>query len=320
MKQTEARPLLPTQSLQETRNADSFFGIPRRIQGLLLVALSGFTFSLLSAVVKYTSYSMPSMETAFWRSAVACLLNLVAMQAYGVSTRVERQFWAPLAIRCVGGCCGVVFGFYAMQQLVLADASVLLLTSSVMTFFLGVLVLNERVDAINLGSAFFSFIGVICVCRPPIIFGSASDDHPPLLGVLSAFLAAAGEASGYVSMRRLQELHFTVTIHNFLVMCTVVSSLWLAATRNTIVLDLSVSLWCAVLALGVLGFLGQLFLTRGYQLENAGPASIMRYLDIVFVFIWDTVFLHETISAWSVVGAVIICTSAIVLVLHRLHQ
>ncbi|TMW63591.1 hypothetical protein Poli38472_002532 [Pythium oligandrum] len=292
MTHSEARPLL---SLQEPHHESSWFGIPRRIQGMLLVALSVFTFSILSALVKYTTYSMPSMETVFWRSSVACLLNLVAMQVYGISLKVEREFWVPLATRCIGGCCGLVFGFYAMQQMVLADASVLWLTSSVMTFFLGAVFLNERVDAINLGSAFLSFIGVICVCRPTFIFGSSTDAQPPLLGVLSAFMAAAGEATAFTSMRRLKELHFMVTIHYFLVTGTVVSSLWLISKPSTIVIYMSVSLWLAVLGIGVCGFIGQLFLTRGFQLEKAGTASVMRYLDVVFIFIWDTVFLHETI-------------------------
>ncbi|TMW63590.1 hypothetical protein Poli38472_002531 [Pythium oligandrum] len=320
MKQTEAQLLLPTKSLQEVPSEGAWLGIPRRVQGLFLVAMSVFTFSLLSALVKYASYSMPSMEIVFWRSAVAGLLNLVTLRAYGISLKVERRFWVPLTTRCLGGCWSLVFGFYAMQQMVLADASVLLLTSSVMTFILGALFLNERIDAINIGSAFFSFVGVVCVCRPTFIFGSSNDGHPPVVGVISALLAAVGTATAFTSMRRLQELHFMVTIHYFLVTGTLISSIWLIIMHNTIVIDMSVSLSLAVLGIGVFGFVGQLFLTRGFQLEKAGTASVMRYLDVVFVFIWDTVFLHETISAWSIIGAVIICTSAIVIVLHRLQQ
>lgn len=77
--------------------------------------------------------------------------------------------------------------------------------------------------------------------------------------------------------------------------------------------------WLAVLGTGFLGFVGQLFLTRGFQLENAGTASVMRYLDVVFVFIWDATLLHERVSEWSVVGALIICGAAIGITVRKMR-
>jgi len=64
-------------SLSQRLHALGTTHIPPRMQGVLLVAASAFTFSLLSALIKYASYSMPSMETVFWRSLVAWVLNLV---------------------------------------------------------------------------------------------------------------------------------------------------------------------------------------------------------------------------------------------------
>jgi len=58
------------------------------------------------------------------------------MRVYKVDLYVAREFWPALATRCLVGSCAMSLGFYAMQQMVLADASVLLFTSPVMTFFL----------------------------------------------------------------------------------------------------------------------------------------------------------------------------------------
>lgn len=71
---------------------------------------------------------------------------------------------------------------------------------------------------------------------------------------------------------------------------------------------------------GIFTFTGQMLLTKGFQLEKAGIASVMRYLDIVCVFIWDDLLLGEVISYWSVVGAAIICTGAVVIALRKAHQ
>lgn len=58
------------------------------------------------------------------------------MRVSGVSLKVEQPHRFALATRCLIGYSGMSLGFYAMQQMVLADASVLIFTSPVMTFFL----------------------------------------------------------------------------------------------------------------------------------------------------------------------------------------
>lgn len=70
-------------------------------------------------------------------------------------------------------------------------------------------------------------------------------------------------------------------------------------------------------ASGVFAFVGQLFLTLGFQQSKAGIASVMRYLDVVFVLIWDIAFLGEDVSLYSVFGGAIILAGASMIVLRR---
>ncbi|DBA00910.1 TPA: LOW QUALITY PROTEIN: hypothetical protein N0F65_006110, partial [Lagenidium giganteum] len=300
-----------------------------RVKGMILVAMSAFTFSLLSTLIKFESRSMSSMETVFWRSSVALVLNLMAVRAAGVSLHVPKKHRMALLSRCAFGSCSMSMSFYAMQQMVLADASVLIFTSPIITFFLvrstqpcavdnfiqphsfslGAAVLGERIDPASLGCALFSFVGVICVVRPTFLFGEddlIAGSNASAFAVACALLGAATQAVVYVSMRHLKQLHFMVVIHYFLTAATLLSALSLAIVQREFVIPLSLGFWLAMLGTGFLGFVGQLCLTRGFQLENAGPASVMRYLDIVFVFIWDTVLLRERINVWSVAGAIII--------------
>ncbi|KAF1331252.1 Drug/metabolite transporter, partial [Globisporangium splendens] len=238
-----------------------------QLKGMILVAASAFTFSLLSTLIKYASQSMPSMETVFWRSFVAWLLNLIAVQ--------------------------------------------------------GAIVLKEKIDLVNMGYALFSFAGVICVARPSFIFGS---DHATaatdgsVFAIMCALLGAAAQAVAYVSMRRLQQVNYLVVINYFLLTSSVMSALSLLLVQRKFVIEMSLDVWLAVLGTGFLGFVGQLFLTRGFQLESAGTASVMRYLDVVFVFIWDITLLHERINEWSAVGAVIICGSAIAIAIRKMRS
>lgn len=56
-------------------------------------------------------------------------------------------------------------------------------------------------------------------------------------------------------------------------------------------------------------FLGggaQICINRGLQLEMAGPATSMRFLDIVLSYIWQVWFIGEATDAFSVVGAILV--------------
>lgn len=71
-----------------------------------------------------------------------------------------------------------------------------------------------------------------------------------------------------------------------------------------------------------MGFIGQLLMNRGLQIEKAGPAALMRNLDIVLAFIYQITILHITPTPWSIAGAVLIltCTSIVGIAKARKSQ
>ena len=59
------------------------------------------------------------------------------------------------------------------------------------------------------------------------------------------------------------------------------------------------------------GYVGQVFMSMGLVMEKAGPAVMMRYLDIVCAFIWQATLEHQPIRNWSIVGAVLVTACAL---------
>ena len=57
--------------------------------------------------------------------------------------------------------------------------------------------------------------------------------------------------------------------------------------------------------------------TLGFALEKAGPAAVMRYIDVLFAFIWSATFLKENINPWSVFGGAIIMISAVIITWNK---
>jgi drug/metabolite transporter (DMT)-like permease len=95
-------------------------------------------------------------------------------------------------------------------------------------------VLSERIDAVSLGLALVSFVGVVFVSRPTILFGRSPDETKTssTLAIACALLSAVARSVVYVSVRQLQQLHFMVVIHYYLLTTTVISALWLLLVDN----------------------------------------------------------------------------------------
>ncbi|KAE9197464.1 hypothetical protein PF002_g22743 [Phytophthora fragariae] len=179
--------------------------------------------------------------------------------------------------------------------------------------------LHERIDPVSLLSAIFAFSGLVFVVRPSFLFASEST-VASWDAVGAALLGALGQVFVFITVRRLQGVHALVIVHYFILSSAVVALGWVLTVQKTFVVPSGFAEWRAIVGCGLFTFLGQMFLTRGFQLEKAGIASVMRYFDVVFVFIWDSALLKERINHWSIVGAAMIVSSAVVIAVRKMKQ
>ncbi|KAE9299281.1 hypothetical protein PR003_g23043 [Phytophthora rubi] len=309
-------PLLPRADL-----VNKLSTVSRRhsLLGLASVAASALCFSIMTTLIKYQTFSMTSMEAIFWRSTGAFVFNLVTLLSVRKSLYVPPDKRKMLALRCLAGFSSIAFAFYAISQMVLADASAIVFISPVLTFFAGACFLHERIDPVSLLSAIFAFSGLVFVVRPSFLFASEST-VASWDAVGAALLGALGQVFVFITVRKLQGVHALVIVHYFMLSSAVVALGWVLTVQKTFVVPSGFAEWRAIVGCGLFTFLGQMFLTRGFQLEKAGIASVMRYFDVVFVFIWDSALLKERINHWSIVGAAMIVSSAVVIAVRKMKQ
>ncbi|UIZ27231.1 hypothetical protein KXD40_005454 [Peronospora effusa] len=314
---SEHHRLLPTTSLNVKPEYQ-----PHALLGMACVALSSVCFSLMSTMIKLNTYTMTSIEAIFWRSIVAMALNYVSIWYSGKTLYVAPKDRMMLFYRCLAGFLSISFAFYALSQMVLADSSVIVFTSPVFTFFLGACLLHEHIDTPSFACSLLSFGGLICVVRPIFIFGynhATAQTDGSWIAVGSALLGAIGQAFVFITVRKLKGIHFMVIVHYFMLFSMTGSLVYMLVVQRVFVVPSTLGIWLSVVGSGAFTFIGQLLLTKGFQLEKAGIASVMRYLDVVCVFIWDYLLLGEKINYWSVVGAAIICACAVVIALRKAH-
>ncbi|ETP13906.1 hypothetical protein F441_11057 [Phytophthora nicotianae CJ01A1] len=288
-----------------------------RTLALGYIAFAAFNLSLMRVCVKYASRHVTSHETVLWRSVVAWLLNLVLVYRRNVKLMVAPKHRNMLFWRCFFGTFGISIQFYAMAQMVLTDAVVLIFTSPIVTFILGALVLGEAIERLDFISCLASYVGVTFVTRPAFLFGTDETKEIPPLAIICALGGSIMQASSYITMRQLKKLNYAVINYYFLLfgLLYALATLWYFDVGFSLPTDSS--LVVALFGSGFFAFVGQVFLTMGFQQSSAGIASVMRYLDVVFVLFWDIALLGEHVSTYSVIGAAIIITSASLIILPK---
>ncbi|KUF71071.1 Drug/Metabolite Transporter (DMT) Superfamily [Phytophthora nicotianae] len=268
----------------------------KRAKGLGFIVFAGLNFSIASICIKYASHRATSHETVFWRMTIALVLNYVWARYKKRKLVVEPKYRGLLLFRCIVGTIGVNIQFYAMSKMVLTDATVIILTSPIFTFFLGAAFLGEKINQIDLLAGITSFLGVMFVTRPAFLFpaNNVTKEVPPL-AVYCAIGGSVTSAVVYILLRRLSKVDTLVAIHYFFVFGTITSIMTLL-------------------------ILGVVFMTKGFQLEQAGIASVMRYFDVVFVVAMDVLILGENVNVLSLLGAGIIMVGVSMIVLRRARE
>lgn len=270
------------------------------------MAAGALFFSVMSALVKEAGERLPTMEVVLARSLAVLALSAWALRGRrGGMWGTERKI---LVLRGVLGFIALSCFYYGVIHLPLADATVIQYTNPVFTGLMAVPLLGEGLRMTEVLLTLSSLAGVVLVARPSALFGGAASGLDPV-AVLFALAGAVFSAAAYVTVRRLKREDPLVVVFWFALVSVVGAA---PALGFGFVVPRGWD-WGVLVALGVTTHLGQLFLTRGLQLERAGRATAVGYLQIVFAAAWGAAFFAEVPDAWSVAGAVVIVASTLLL-------
>jgi len=146
-----------------------------------------------------------------------------------------------------------------------------------------------------------------------------ADNSAKGLAICMAILSALAAAVTYCVIRKIGHgIDGLVCVNYFAFISTIVALI--GGAFQQIPLPNHPEVWGAVIGMGVAGFLGQYMLTVGFQLEKPGPASVIRYCDVIFVFIWDAAFFDTTPGWNNYVGALLVIAAAVGIVMNKTRK
>jgi drug/metabolite transporter (DMT)-like permease len=151
--------------------------------------------------------------------------------------------------------------------------------------------------------------GVLLITRPAFLFGGAASGIDPWHALI-ALGGAMFSGSAYATIRQMPKERPEVVVL-YLPLMSVPMSLPFIATNWHMPTRAE---WLLLIGIGVATQLAQTSMTRGLQVEKTARATMVGYVQIIFAGAWGALLFGESITAWTIVGALIVLAGMLSLV------
>ena len=278
-----------------------------RYKGIIYIILSAFCFAFMNMFVRLAG-DLPSVQKSFFRNFVAAGFAFVILLKDRVPFRCKRENLIYLLLRAGFGTMGIFCNFYAIDHLVLADASMLNKMSPFFAVLFSFLVLKEKVTAPQALIVAGAFAGSMFVVKPTF---ANMDLIPSIIGLLGGICAGAA----YTMVRKLGENgekgSFIVFFFS-LFSCTVTLP-WLIFDYH----PMTAAQLAALLMAGFSAAGGQFSITAAYTCAPAREISVYDYSQIIFAALLGFAVFGQIPDVLSWLGYGIICTMAVIMFLYN---
>jgi len=272
-------------------------------KAVLYMILSAIGFSFMGVMVRYSG-DIPVFEKVFFRNFVSLIIAFLIIKNIKGNGSLfgKKKNQKYLLSRSLMGLGGVVFYFYAINNLVLSDAFALNRISPFFVLIFSWFFLKERITKFHVASFVFVFIGAIMIIKPQYNYNT--------LPALSGFLSAIFAGGAYTLVRFLKDKESPATIVFYFSLVSVIGMIPL------VLLDFKVPSFEQLVYLiltGVCAGAGQFGLTFAYKYSPASQVSIYSYTGIIFSGLLGYMFWGEISDYLAITGAILIIITAVML-------
>ena len=146
----------------------------------MYILLSGFFFAVMMVFVKLAG-PLPSMQKALFRNIIALVAALMILRRSKTRFTWKREDFPILLLRGLAGTIGLVANFYAVDHLILSDATILNKLAPFSVIIFSRIFLKEKITPVQILLVFGAFFGASLVVKPSF---SNTDLFPYLIGLL----------------------------------------------------------------------------------------------------------------------------------------
>lgn len=249
------------------------------------------------------SGDVPTLQKSFFRNAVSLVIATgVLLREKGSFRPRDRHNWPLFFGRAFFGTAGMLANFYAVDHLMLSDASMLNKMSPFFAVIASYFILGEKISLKQGLMLIGAFIGALLIIKPSV---SNLLLVPSLIGLAGGFCAG----TAYTLVRKLGQKGERGSYIVFV----------FSAFSCLSVLPFIIADYCPMTAVqtlfllgaGVFAAGGQFSITAAYCSAPAREISVYDYSQIIFSALLGFILFGDVPDVLSTAGYIIICTMAV---------
>lgn len=286
--------------------------ISNKNKGIFFIILSSFSFASMSLFVQLSG-DLPFMQKTFFRNIVALVFSLSIIIKNKIGFKFKKENLIFLFLRATFGTMGMILNFYAIENLILSDATMLNKISPFFVIIFSYLILKEKIKMWQVLSIGVAFIGCLFIINPNMILGlitgvkieSDLNNIPALAGLLGAM--SAGMAYTMIRLLSNRGENGAFIVFFFSLFSTIVTLPYFVFYHHPMEIIQVVYLLLA----GLSASFGQFAITAAYSYAPAKEISVFDYSQIIFSAIFGYFIFGQVPVVTSFIGYGIIIAVAI---------
>ncbi|PWJ16128.1 DMT family transporter [Jannaschia seohaensis] len=276
------------------------------LSGIALALLSFALFATHDVAVKMLGGGYAVFQIVFFSVLLTfpMVTFMLLRDPHAGTLRPVHPWWT--ALRTLSAVITGLSAFYAFSVLPLAQVYAIIFASPLLITLLSIPILGEKVGLHRAGAVLVGLAGVLIVLGPT---GLQLE-----LGHLGALCAAFFGALSAVIMRKIGRDERTVVMMLYPMMGNfVVMGCLLPFVYRPIPLP-DLGLWAMM---AVFAFCGGICLIQAYRRADAVLVAPMQYSQIIWAALYGWLFFDESIQLQTAIGAAVIITSGLYIVLRE---
>lgn len=285
--------------------------ISKKQQAIFYIICSAFFFALMNMFVRMSG-DLPSIQKSFFRNLVAFFFALVILLRSKDGFSFQKKNLPAFIGRAFFGTLGILCNFYAVDHLVLSDASILNKLSPFFAILFSYFILKEKLTLVQGSAVAAAFCGAVLVVKPG--FAGADVLIPSLIGVAGGLCAGLAYTLVRMLGQRGERGPFIVLFF---------SAFSCLVTLPFLIFDfhpMTLGQFCMLLLAGLSAAGGQFTITAAYTRAPAREVSVFDYTQIVFAAGLGFLFFGQIPDLFSVIGYCIISGVAVWMFLYNLRK
>lgn len=265
--------------------------------------VSTLAFACMNALVKELEH-FSAFQIVFFRSAGSLIFTFSFLLKNKISFLGNQK--KLLALRGLVGATSMILFFMATKYLPIGTAVSLRYMAPIFAAVFAIYFLKEKIKPLQWLFFVMAFIGVLIL--------KGFDTSLNVFGLLLVFVSALFSGLVYIVISKIGNNDHPVVVVNYFMIIAATLGLILSIGNWTNPKGIE---WLLLSGLGAFGYLGQVYMTKAFQIASTNQVAPLKYLEVVFTLLLGMLLFSEVYTLFSVFGIALIITGLILNALYK---